>query len=304
MSGSYVCGMLIKRDGFASSITHLLDSTLDRSKYPDRFIAQWNPRPTWRTRQELIELVENIELSGIAPKYSYEVEGYQKYARDDAPLPEELVSIDGLGRKYVESLDGVVKEKPVKLLVFEYNQGLWGDPLEDIVLEVHLSHSAYSIIPAQLDTTFMLQKVVEVMQPRYMWSSYVDTDLVPISDRSIPKPWAPKQPYGQTIVFGSELINDLALPLEKFLNDSDIYNVKILNGPILWLSPPCGIGNELPFLTQALFEFEKGSASAVFTDKALEKFLYSNQDVLKKLTDNVTTKHHRAVERILSTLTV
>ena len=131
----------------------------------------------------------------------------------------------------------------------------------------------------------MLGFVLEKLQPRFAMS-YTDTFL----DYFMPKPVQHDKPwlyYWQTMVYGPELVNDFGL---DFLRKTPAFRLIELEGPLIWISSPSGIGNE------------RFSTHPIKVESNLEGYsVYNYEDpALKRLFEETLQRHRSEVVDYLS----
>ena len=90
----------------------------------------------------------------------------------------------------------------------------------------------------------------------------------------------------------------LCLNVDAFLNNIDIYDARLLKGPALWLSPPSGIGNEIPFAVPTAYGSSSKDKVEMYYNAKAKHLMLVNANVLRDITLSATIKHLEAVKRI------
>lgn len=210
MSGSQAIGMILKRKGMSERFRQLLSSKLIPNKYPDKYIFSWKAIAIYRDNLELFDTLKTFEQSGEV-KY---VETEQYSSCEDSPSLEELVKLE-VAHKLQHSETTTLEEFGITIMLSSFQQGLWGDSSE-LMFEIDIPDSFRYNHYFNHQTRFVLQKMVEILQPKYMWTGYASTSL------GVSSQYKYELPFTNTQVFSQELLDEMNVEGSLILEHKDI----------------------------------------------------------------------------------
>lgn len=264
--------MLVPQEKFAARMNTFLNSELIPDVYPDKYIKEWGieTHSPERARLEVIwEQIEKGEIEAIEP---YIVNGskYKGFEITIGPWP--------LNEFPNHAYQNVALAFSVELQTSDYFTDL-------VFLHIHFQLSSPSAVNNHHPTRFVLQKIVNLLQPYYCWITN-DYELDLIAKNKIKKPWTT---YSPTMVFGHDFIEDYEIG--AFLHEASFYYKQPLNNGIIWLGDVVGLGNENP----AYYEFLlRGDIKTWFT---------YYDDSLQKIVDSASEMHVEEIQNLLTLIT-
>ena len=263
MSITHTLIMLVPRNDFAARMQQLISPKLEKKRYPDCHIPSWKYKVLVGDQNYVNQIYSEIEKNGFI----------------DSPPKKDT---DGVVATGVEIQLGEVPEVYLPSRGYQHlyiglrnNQGVYGEVKKDALLTLNFPFNN-STTNNHLPTRFLLEKVMEILQPTFAWSSsanQIDWDRAHFGN--IAEPW---RNYANTMIFGSELCERFNLVKRLTSLKDSLYYLRKLDGPVVWLSDTAGLGNE----DQSWYEMEMQSAFDSwwldFSDPALERVLNLAQE--------------------------
>ncbi|MDZ7706144.1 MAG: hypothetical protein U5L04_16865 [Trueperaceae bacterium] len=234
MSDIYLLSALTPKQTLHGAIEKLLTLSLSADRYPDKYIAPfWSFRAADHVTEEAFDTLWDMSTSSGVSVSPESTQGQERTVLSfNVGHPPEGGYVYSSGFGYAS----------ITLSLFPEDQKLVVDS-EDVLLRIYYAYSGSKIVPASasVPSRLLAQKVLEVLQPKYAFST-TEEDLNELRT-PLDQPW---QTYAPTMVFGVKLAEELRLDhLTARLREHCFY-VQVLKGPIYWLADPTGIGNEWP----------------------------------------------------------
>jgi hypothetical protein len=149
----------------------------------------------------------------------------------------------------------------------------------------------YRRVENNFEALFILQKLVELLEPIYAWSSNeIEQDELRTGQRIIREPW---QDYSDTKFLGTPLLKQLGLENYDWESEPGLYRIQRLESGV-WLANPNGLGNEAP--TRDAKSVENYLEVHDSDSNTSEILVYEDTTVLKKATIET---HNAVLARLL-----
>ena len=258
MSNVHLLSVLTPKRTLHGAIERLLALSPSPNGYPDKHIVSfWSFRAVDRAAAEAFDTLRDMSTSASVSVPPESTEGRERTVLSFAVgrSPE-----DG----YIYSSE--FGYASITLSLFPEDQRLLVDS-EDVLLRIYYAYSGSKSVPANasVPSRLLAQKVLEILQPRYAFSTTeegLDELRTPLD-----RPW---RTYTPTMIFGARLVEELRLEhLTTRLREHCFY-IQALQGPIYWFADPTGIGNEWP--AKLIIDIPGAASPLNFIEPSLDNF--------------------------------
>jgi hypothetical protein len=289
MSNRLFMAMLVPKKGFTQRMLRLLNPALDSTHYPDCFI------PTWKSCfiTNTASLWDSAYLQEIDPtdfqNRCLTIEQAQN--TPFAETPKVSMHVGNWDHVYGScTSEQWISYQDVILSVCPDNDGVYDSKY--VLLHASPTLRTYGSVPHNFESLFVLQKLVELLEPTYAWSSsQIDRDDLWAKKELILEPW---KDYTYTKFFSYPLLEQLGLADYDWKANQDLYRVDILKSGI-WLANRLGLGNESPDAVDIYFEVCTGS-QATENVQVVDILLYEDWYALR---DATNSSHDAAMAKLV-----